>query len=323
MTIRRYVRTACLLSVLTLTTIARADDAATAEAQARFKEGLDLVDASKFGEARLKFLQASAVLKAPAVLFNLAMTEQKTGYDVDAVEHYRAFLKTSTTDPRMTDAMRDKARQNIALLLPKVAQIDIEVAPGAKVIVDNKPLDEAPKEPIAVAAGRHTVEASFDGKTRSVNVDAAVGEITKAKIDFQTTEATSPQPPASEGERTTVGWVVPIGLGVLGVAGIVTGAVFSSASNSTSDDLAKQRQASPGLCAPPRSQACTGYEDKISTLDTQITMSWVGYGVGAAALIGAVATFVFLPKSSKTTTQARIVPTVHPRLAGATVQVSF
>lgn len=325
MTIRRFIRTACLLSVLTLPTAARADDAAAAEAQARFKEGLDLADASRFDEARLKFLQASVVLKdkVPTVLFNLAMAEQKTGHDVEAVEHYRTFLKTGANDPRITDAVRDKARQNIGLLLPKVAQIEIQVVSGAKVSVDDKPLDETPKEPIAVAAGRHSVAASFNGKARSVDVVAAVGEVAKAKIDLEAADPASPTQPISQGERTTAGWVVPIALGVLGVGGIAMGAGFGSAAEGTKEELGKLREGSPGICAPPRSSGCSGYEDKVSTLDSQISMSWVGYGVGAAALVASVATFVFFPKSVKNAPQARLVPAIHPRLAGAHVELSF
>jgi hypothetical protein len=38
--------------------------------------------------------------------------------------------------------MRDKARQNAAELAKKVAQVDIEVPPTARVSVDGKPLEE-------------------------------------------------------------------------------------------------------------------------------------------------------------------------------------
>src|SRR5688572_7661094 len=54
-TMRRYFTLGLVLSALTLGRAASADDAATTEAQARFKEGLEYADAARFEEARLKF----------------------------------------------------------------------------------------------------------------------------------------------------------------------------------------------------------------------------------------------------------------------------
>ncbi|MDF2692990.1 MAG: hypothetical protein K0S65_1373 [Labilithrix sp.] len=325
---RRYVQAACVLSVIAFATLAHADDAAMAEAQARFKEGLELADTAKFEEARLKFLQAFAVLKAPAVLFNLASTEQKTGHDVEAIEHYRAFLKSGANDTRITDAMRDRARQNIAELLKKVGQVDIEAPEGSKVSVDGKPLDDFPKEPVPVAPGKHKIEAAFSGKIRSVNVDCQQGQVAKAKIDFENggSDTTYNPPAGSDGQRTTAGWVVPISLGVLGVGGLVMGGVFSSATQSSKDDSEAMRQNSPGLCAPPAGQACTDYDSKRSDAESQATLGYVGYIAGGALLVGAVATFIFWPKSGKSSSPSRgmiFTPQVGPQVAGGNLQLHF
>ena len=100
--------------------LAHADDAGVAEAQERFKEGLELADQNKHEPARLKFQQAYAVFKAPAVLYNLARSEQLTGHDIEALEHFRTFVKVSQTDAKVTDAMREKARQNVEDLAKRV-----------------------------------------------------------------------------------------------------------------------------------------------------------------------------------------------------------
>ena len=78
--------------------VARADDTAVVEAQARFAEGLELADAGKHEPARLKFQQAWAVFKAPAVLYNLARSEQLTGHDLEALEHFKLFARVSATE---------------------------------------------------------------------------------------------------------------------------------------------------------------------------------------------------------------------------------
>ena len=327
MTMRRYVQAACVVSALAFATLAHADDAAMAEAQARFNEGLQLADNAKFEEARLKFLQAFAVLKAPAVLFNLASTEQKTGHDVEAIEHYRAFLKGSLNDTRITDAMRDKAKQNIAALLAKVGQVDIDAPDGAKISVDGKPLEEWPKDPVPVPPGKHTIEAAFSGKVKSVTVDAPLGQVVKAKLDFDNaTDGTYAPPETGGGERTTAGWVVPITLGVLGVGSVVMGGVFASASQSSKDDAETLRRGTPGLCAPPGGQACNDYDAKRSDAESQATLGYAGYIAGGALLAGAIATFVFWPKSGKSSTASHgmiFTPQVGPRVAGASLQLHF
>lgn len=332
MTMKRYLRAACILSALAFTTVARADDTAMAEAQARFKEGLDLADSGKFEEARLKFLQASAVRNPPpSVLYNLAVAEQKTGHDVEAVDHYRAFLTKSTNDARIPDAMRDKAKQNIALLLPKVAQLDIDVPSGAKVSVDGKPLDELPKEALAVSGGRHTVEASLNGRVKSVSVDALVGQVTKAKVDLDSGAVAAPAAPppvAGGGERTTAGWAVPITLGVLGVGGLVLGGVFAGASQSSKDESEGMRRTAggAGVCAPPGGTACEAYREKRSDAESQATLSYVGYVTGGVLLAAGVATFIFWPKSkaeSAPTQGMRFTPILGPQAAGGSFELTF
>src|SRR5206468_2625081 len=107
----------------------------------------------------------------------------------EAVEHYRAFLKTSVTDARITDAMREKAKRNIAELLKRVAQIDVDAPEGARISVDGTALDEPPKEPVAVSAGRHRVDAALAGRIKSVTVDGEIGRVAKAKLEFDSVAA--------------------------------------------------------------------------------------------------------------------------------------
>jgi hypothetical protein len=329
MTMRRYIQAVCVLSTLAFASIAHADDAAIAEAQARFNEGLSLADNAKYDEARLKFLQAVVVLKAPAVLFNLASTEMKTGHDVEAIEHYRGFLKVGANDTRITDAMREKAKQNIAELLRKVAQIEVEAPDGAKISVDGKPLDESPKEPVPVTPGKHTIEASHAGKIKSVTVDGMVGEVAKAKLDFAGDDTTTASPSSGEeAERTTAGWVVPITLGVLGVGGVVMGGVMASSAASSKDDAVNLRKEFPGLCSTPPSNPakCTEYQDKFDTAESQSTLAWVGYVSGGVLLAASVATFVFWPKSGKSPSASRgmlLTPLVGPQVAGGSLKLQF
>ncbi len=313
---RRYVQAACVATALAFTTLGRADDAATNEAQARFKEGLELADASKFDAARLKFLQAFAVLKAPSVLFNLAATEQKTGHDVEAVEHYREFVKSSANDAHITDAMREKAKRNIADLLKKVAQIDIDAPDGAKISVDGKPLDDARKEPIAVAAGRHRVEAALGGRIKSVTVESEIGQVAKAKIDLDDGErvADTTPPPETKPARTwSTGRIVTVSALA---AGAVAGGVLSIVFHGNAQDKVDQAK---GLlhgsgCVGSTSPACTTARHLKDDRDSAVTMSTVSLVGGGVLAAGAVATAAFWPTHAERS--ARVVPLAAPGYAG-------
>lgn len=318
MSTRAWVQVAFVLAALTVAAPGHADDAEVAAAQPRFKEGLELAAASNFEAARLKFVQAFAVLKTPAVAYNLALTEHKTGHDVDAVEHYRFFLKTSANDARITDAMRERARTNVAELVKKLLQIDVDAPAGARIVIDDTALEERPTEPVAVAPGRHRVEATLRGIVKTVVVEGQVGQLVKAKLDFRTqADAQMPERRPSAPGRTTAGWVVPASLGVLGLGVVVVGAAMASASQTSKTDSESMRRASPGLCAPPAVPACASYDAKRDDAQSQATLAYVAYAAGGVLLAGAVASFVFWPRAEGSRTAVLVGP------QGGTLRVSF
>jgi len=271
--------------------VAHADDAAVAEAQQRFQEGLDLADAGKHEPARLKFQQAWAVFKSPAVLYNLARTEQLTGHELEALKHFRQFVKVSQTDAKITDAMREKARQNTEELARKLGQISVEAPAAARVTVDGKPV-ESIADPVPVRPGSHKVEATFEGKSKTVSVDCSAGLIVKAKIEF---EAGFTEPPG-EGHKTmpTGKWLVPTIMGVAGPAGIGLGVGMAASSNSAKDDSELLR--SPGLCAPNGDATkCAQYDAKRDDASSAATISYVGHIAGGVLLAGAAVTYFLWP----------------------------
>lgn len=314
---RRHVLLACLTvalaSVPALPTMAHADDAAVTEAKTRFEEGLALADAGKHEPARLKFQQAYAVFKAPAVLYNLARAEQLTGHELEALEHFRLFLRVAATDTKITDAMRDKAKQNAAEVAKKVSQVEIEVPASARVSVDGRPLEEAPKEPVAVQPGKHTVEATFDGRVKSVTVECTAGNVVKAKIEFEAGGVT--EPPR---ENRKSGWstarIVTFGAWSAGaVAGGVLALVFHGAASGNVDDA--KALLNGGSCVGVSSPECTKAASLKDDRDSNVTLSTVSVIAGAACVAGAVATALLWPRGSKES--AGITPVVAPGYGGA------
>lgn len=310
---RRGFFLACVLSVAALTavpTVAHADDAAVAEAQQRFQEGLDLADAGKHEPARLKFQQAWAVFKSPAVLYNLARTEQLTGHELEALEHFRAFVKISQTDAKITDAMREKARQNADDLAKKVGQIELEVPPAARVTVDGKPV-ESITDPVPVRPGSHKVEATFEGKSKHVSVDCSAGAIVKAKIEFEASGFTEPP---REGHRPmpTGKWLVPTIMGVVGLGGIGLGIGMAASSQSAKDESETLRKDTQGLCAPVggNPDKCAEYRAKRDDASSTATISYVGYIAGGVLLAGALVTYFIWPTPKERSSGVTVKPAV-------------
>jgi hypothetical protein len=315
---RRHVLLACLtvaFAVPVFPGVARADDAAVVEAKARFEEGLELADAGKHEPARLKFQQAWAVFKAPAVLYNLARSEQLTGHDMEALEHFRLFTRISATDAKITDAMRDKAKQNAAELAKKVGQVEIEVPSTARVTVDGKPLEETPREPVPVAPGRHTIEATFEGHLKSVVVECTAGNVTRAKLEFDSPGSTT-YPPGEEprGSKWSTGKVVTVSALTAGaIAGGVLFFVFRGNAQGNVDD--SQALLKGGSCVGVTSIDCQRAASLKDDRDSNVTLSTVSIVAGGVLAAGAVAAVALWPKTSKE--QARITPIIAPGYGGA------
>ena len=321
---RRNALLACVtlaLAVPVFPAVARADDAATAEAQARFQEGLDLADAGKHEPARLKFQQAWSVFKSPAVLYNLARSEQLTGHELEALEHFRLFLRVGATDVKITDAMREKAKQNAAELSRKVGQVDIEVPASARVTVDGKALEETPKDPVPVQPGRHTIEATFDGKVRNVSVECLAGNVVKARIDFDTPGGgTEPPREEAHGGGWSTGKIVTVSaLSAGAIAGGVLFFVFHGKAQGNVDD--SKALLNGGSCIGVTNDVCTKAASLKDDRDSNVTLSTVSIIAGGVLAAGAITAAVLWPGRSREA--ARITPIVAPGYGGASFVGSF
>lgn len=296
---KRSLAALSLLAVLAIASAAHADDPAVTEAQKRFQEGLVLADAGKHDEARLKFQQALSAFGTPAVFYNLARAEQLTGHDFEALTHYKSFLRMGEIDPKITDAMRERARANIAELNKKAGQIELTAPTTAKITIDGQLVDAASFELVPVPPGHHTVEATWEGRVKSVPVDCTAGTITKVTIEFGapgTDGAAQPKPGYPTTETTSSArYIVSGSLAAAGVIGLGLGIGFAVSSQSAKDKEDSLR--TPGRCADPNSAGCTDLKDARDSVDSRATISTVGYIAGGVLVAGAAVSFFFWPKS--------------------------
>jgi hypothetical protein len=162
-----------------------ADDPAVRDAQARFDEGLDRVKTGDYEAARISFAQAYAVLKRPAILWNLALAEEKTGRWVDALSHFRRVVR----DANASSSDRDDAERHAKGLASKTGHIDVQAPPGATLRIDGDAVEGvAPfAEPLDVMPGHHQVDARSADTSQSWPVDVPAGQVTHLTFDAAAT----------------------------------------------------------------------------------------------------------------------------------------
>lgn len=271
--------------------MAHADTPAETEAKARFEEGNKAWAAGKHEEARLKYVQAYAVLKFPGVLFNLARAEMTVGRDVEAYKLFRDFLKMPQTD--LDRSML--ARKYYGELAKKVSLVTVSATTpkGTKVIIDGVDSGETPlAEPIVVAAGTHDIVLRYADKEKKSPVSCPLSQTVTVELEVKDDKGPGPitPPPGEKGEKGS--WLVPGVLAGVGVVGLGVGIGLGAASGSATSD--GKALAQGGACADQSSARCAEAKDKESSASGLATGSIVGYVAGGALLAAAVVSAVVI-----------------------------
>lgn len=262
-----------------------ADDAAQREAEARFQEGLALHDAGSYEQARLKFAQAYSVWPSPNVLFNLARTEQLTGREVDAIVHYRKFLRESA-DPRVKAQDIERAQAHVEALSKRVGHLKVDAPVDAILKVDGQRIESSE---VDVSPGRHALVMVHRGLVQERVFDVNAGRIASISL--------LPEKKSDDSARV----IVPIIL--LGSAVVAAGAgvgflMASSSDRDHADDLRRRLPDPSGSCADGSASICQDIRDSVDAYALEHHLS-TGLFIGAGALaVAGTATWLLWPKAS-------------------------
>jgi len=231
---------ACVLfGASSLTSVARADDAA--DAKRLFEEGRKALAEGRVGPACESFAEAKRLApEACGVVQNLAMCRQQQGRYLDASNEFDALAacgaKTAQSDRvKFADDQR-------AALRPKLAFLSIVSREGPKVVslyldgVSNDAHLAAPDaRPRALEPGKHRVEVEREGCTMErLEVTLKAGEtqslvlpLTCGAVASTQTTTTAPGPvaapvvaPPAEERSRPVRWQIPVGLSAIAVGGL-------------------------------------------------------------------------------------------------------
>ncbi len=334
---RRAVRFALLtVALFVVAPRARAaDEGAERDAQARFEEGLQRAKGGDFDAARISFTQAYAVLRRPRILWNLALSEEKTGHTLDALAHFKSVAR----DPSASDVDRSGAQTHVATLYGQTGHIEVHAPVGAPIGIDGGPVvGTTPlSEVLDVAPGRHVVEARLAQGSSAVVVEAAAGEVAAASfMPPPAAPAPAPAPalaPASAPEPASAGTariIVVAAAGGVAVAAAVFGVYFGVTSNnnaSTAQGLRAQPwfkanacQPSPGAPPPPM---CAQLDDAVKSENRNAGLSTGMYLAAGGLVAAAVVTWFVWPQSDKGQNAVRLWPILGPGVAGLSGSVGF
>lgn len=319
---RKLILAASMMFVSLAAAAQTADELAKKNALQRFEEGVVLVDKGQYEEARLKFVQAYAVIQKPTLLFNLAVTEQKTNRAPSAAGHFRKLLKDPTTPANL----RTKAEKMMAEIAPTLAHVVVTAPDGADVSVDGAVVGRAPLEdPVDVTPGAHDFGIRLQDRHVESHRDMKPGDEQRIELRFvdtaptvtatATTAVDAGAPPGhDELARPTVGYVVPLVVTVLGVAGIGTGGGLALASQGAHDDARTAGQS----CATSNPTACTNALNAKGRADSLATGAIASYIIGGVLVATGLVTFFVWPKS-----RVHVDGAVSPTSAALNVMWTF
>jgi hypothetical protein len=333
----RRVRWGIVVGALAATTPARADDVAQRDAQVRFEEGVARVRSNNLTAALVSFQQAYAVAHNPVVVWNLALTEEKTNHALDALGHFKEYLRlTPGTDPD-----RASAQIHVDGLNAATGHIDVTAPAGATIAVDGgRALGPAPLgDHVDVVPGHHDVEARFGTVVKTVGVEALAGQTTRA--DFSALEASvpvaspppsvAPPPPpvelpaqADEGFGPSSSTAMLVTVVVIGGAAVLAsgaGLAFGIASSHQANEAATLRQDVPN-CAGTTSPDCQRLASDVSAQQNDHVISTAMWIVGGTLAVGAVGTFLLWPRRHAAAAVS-VVPFLGARSAGLATALTF
>jgi hypothetical protein len=280
------------------------------EAESRFREGLELYGKGSINEARVKLVQAYAVLGRTNILWNLAVAEFYSSRLLDAIRHMRQFVKAPDAAP---DDVKLAKEQFIPAIEKQTGRVAITASRGTSISVDGEELGLAPlADAIDVLPGKHVVVGKGQSGTVAVEVEVRSGQLIPAKLANEVTAPPSGPPPGTalpyedqhplEPERepssTRLITTIVIGSGALVAAGIgVAFLALASSNGSDADSIANSLGNDRSACAGVSSSDCTSLREANDARNRDNNLA-TGFLIGAGVLaVGAAATYFFWPKA--------------------------
>ena len=310
-----------------------AAQSASAEAEALFRQGRDLMKAGKLAEACAAFDQSQKLEPANTTLLNLAACREKNNQLASA---WGAFVDAERATRGGTDSATKQLHQIAAdkamLLEPALSKLTVNVPPGSRIsglaITRGKePLSEVMwGQPLPIDGGTYTITATAGALTWSATVTIARDHDTKTvevpNLEEQNKKKGEPiviknQPnggdtPTGPGitidsnykqpEPAHASKLVPMLTIAGGAVLIAGGVVFELQGESTYDDAKKEM---------------TDQARRNSLESSANTKRYTAEALGVAGLaVAGVGVWLYLRKPAEASHETALVPTATPTSVG-------
>jgi hypothetical protein len=289
----------------------------SAQSEMLFRDGRALVSEGRVAEACAKFAESYRLDPKPGALINLAACHAQQGKTASAWVEYNeaAAAAARAGQDRRAQVARDSARA----LESKLSRIALDVgAPASNETVTLDDHEVAPASfgtPLPVDPGVHRVAATTPGKTpwaTQVEIPAGPGDHTIRVPPLDDARAAppapAPMPTLTQGSsgtlaqreepRTGGSGGVPAMTYVFGAVAIAGGAAFTVLWLSAVSDADAIRATCANGCASPN----------LDPLRTKVLIADISLGVGSAAALAAVGSYVLRLKGDRATTSVGVAP---------------
>lgn len=308
-------------------------------ARAQFQRGIELEQAGNWAGALELFRQVGEFKMTPQVRFHIALCEENLGKLVAAMGGYALALADAD---EVGVSFKAEVEQRIEDLKARIPKITIERGAGAlaaRIEFDGVSLGESKiGVPNPVDPGPHLIEARLSGyhpfsetvivaEEQNKTVTIAMKKIEEPKEPAAATPTSSPK--ADRGVPEERSLLAPIIVGSVGVAALAAGGTFYLLRENEVADLQE-------LCGGTDCSRLTGEQlriasDKKDTMQSYNLLSQVSFGLGVAAIGGAVALYFLTgpdeaPKAKETTAHQRtlqVTPLLGANAAGMLVHGAF
>ncbi len=214
-----------------------------AEADARFRRGVELYKEGDFAAALIEFRRAYDVDPRYQALYNIGETYFQLQDYANALRTLEKYMKDGGA--QISPARRDEVQKEIDKLRTRVASLEVTTnLPDVDISIDDLPVGKTPlAAPLVVSSGRRKVTATRAGKPPVTQiVELAGGDLKKLALVVETDDSV---------KVPTAPWVVT---GVLIAGAVITGAVALDASNQLKTDSTVFPNANPGTISSDHSK---------------------------------------------------------------------
>lgn len=313
---KSVARAACVLALMTFSSIASADSSAAADEL--FKQGREALEKGDYETACSKLAESNRLERAVGTLISLAQCEEKVGKLASARQHWDEAAK-------FADAIEDRlnrgvyAREHFTAIDPRVPRLTVKRAPTAPstitILYEGASMTSASLDTaLPLNPGKHTLVVSApDYEPKTFDVVLNEGEKREVEVGPGAQKPRAPLPLPVTGSNDTPSTapgedkaspyrVTAYGLGGLGIVGLGLGTAFglmASSSWSDAQSACKLNECGTGSRAQ---------EDK-DTASTQGNVSTVAFIGGGVLIAAAAVVWLVAPSSSPSTkTGLAIVP---------------